>query len=95
MRVDVHNTGQRDGDDVVLLHLADPVATLAQPVQRLRGFRRVTVPAGEKTTVTLQVGWDDLGFWDDDSRYVVEPGELVLTITDGTDAAPLTVLVTG
>ncbi|MFS0732353.1 glycoside hydrolase family 3 N-terminal domain-containing protein [Microbacterium sp. 1P10UB] len=95
VRVDVHNTGKRDGDDVVLLHLADPVATLAQPVQRLRGFRRVTVPAGEKTTVTLQVGWDDLGFWDDDSRYVVEPGELVLTITDGTDATPLTVLVTG
>nr|WP_315266779.1 glycoside hydrolase family 3 N-terminal domain-containing protein [Microbacterium lemovicicum] len=95
VRVDVHNTGQRDGDDVVLLHLADPVATVAQPVQRLRGFRRVTVPAGEKTTVTLQVGWDDLGFWDDDSRYVVEPGELVLTITDGTDATPLTVLVTG
>lgn len=89
----VRNTGDRDGDDVVFAYLADPVASIAQPVQRLRGFRRVSVAAGGSTSVTFELGWEELGFWTDDSQYVVEAGELVVTVTDGGDAHRLTVTV--
>ena len=90
----MRNVGDRDGDDVVLVYLSDPVASLAQPVQRLRGFRRVAVAAGEAASVSFELGADELGFWDDEDRFVLEPGELVLTITDGTDAERMTLTVT-
>ena len=44
--VDVTNTGDRAGDEVVQLYLHDPVASLSQPVRRLRGFERVTLGRG-------------------------------------------------
>ncbi len=90
----VRNVGDRDGDDVVLVYLADPIASVAQPVQRLRGFRRVPVAAGATADVSFDLGWDELGFWDDENRFVVEPGDLLITITDGADTERLTLTVT-
>ena len=93
--VTVRNVGSRDGDDVVFVFLAHPVASIAQPVQRLRGFRRVSATAGATDSVSFPLGADDLGFWDDENRFVIEPGELMITLTDGTDAERLTLTVTG
>ncbi|HET6637145.1 MAG TPA: beta-glucosidase BglX, partial [Streptomyces sp.] len=59
--VPVHNTGKRAGDEVVQVYLHDPVASVVQPVRRLRGFKRVTLKAGESTTVRIQLSGDDLG----------------------------------
>ena len=44
--VDVTNTGDRAGDEVVQLYVRDDEATVARPVLELRGFRRVTLAAG-------------------------------------------------
>ena len=74
MSATVRNVGERDGDDVVLVYLADPIASVAQPVQRLRGFTRVAVSAGSTADVSFDLGWDELGFWDDENNFVVEPG---------------------
>ncbi len=74
--VDVQNTGSRAGDEVVQLYLHDPVASLSQPVRRLRGFQRVTLDAGEKQTVTFRLDAGDVGFSDNAGRFVVEPGEI-------------------
>jgi beta-glucosidase len=46
--VDVTNTGSRKGDDVVQLYIHDPVASISQPVRRLRGFQRVTLMPGRE-----------------------------------------------
>jgi beta-glucosidase len=80
VEVEVRNTGEREGDEVVQLYVHDPVATLVQPVRRLRGFRRVTLGAGERTTVRFTLSAQDVGFWTNaaDGRFVVEPGDLVL-----------------
>ena len=90
----VHNVGDRDGDDVVFVYLADPIASIAQPVRRLRGFRRVRVAAGGSAPISFELGRDELGFWNDENEFLVETGELVITITDGTDSHELTVVVT-
>ncbi|AKH81029.1 glycoside hydrolase [Streptomyces sp. CNQ-509] len=78
IEVDVTNTGERAGDEVVQLYVHDPVASIAQPVRRLRGFSRVTLGPGEKRTVRFTLGAEDLGFWTNDTagRYVVEPGRI-------------------
>ncbi|MFC8361298.1 glycoside hydrolase family 3 N-terminal domain-containing protein [Streptomyces griseorubiginosus] len=73
--VQVTNTGSRAGDEVVELYVRDPVASVAQPVRRLRGFSRITLEPGRSSLVRLELGWRDLGFWTGrGDEYVVEPG---------------------
>jgi beta-glucosidase len=76
--VDVKNTGTRAGDEVVQLYLHDPVASISQPVRRLRGFQRVTLAPGRSTTVTFTVDRTDFGFYDNAGRFVVERGRVDL-----------------
>jgi beta-glucosidase len=74
--VDVVNTGTRDGDEVVQIYLRDPVASISQPVRRLRGFERVTLRPGERRTVRFTLDRGDFGFYDNRGRFVVEPGRI-------------------
>lgn len=72
--VDVTNTGGVAGDDVVQLYIHDPVASIAQPVRRLRGFQRVTLAPGASQTVSFTLDKNDFGFYDNRGKLVVEPG---------------------
>ena len=74
--VTVKNTGSREGDEVVQLYLHDPVASISQPVRRLRGFERVTLKPGETRTVTFTLDRSDFGFYDNLGEFVVEPGQI-------------------
>ena len=74
--VDVENTGTKTGDEVVQLYLHDPVASISQPVRRLRGFERVTLAPDEKRTVTFTLDKSDFGFYDNHGKFVVEPGQI-------------------
>jgi beta-glucosidase len=74
--VDVTNTGTVAGDDVAQLYIHDPVASLSQPVRRLRGFERVTLKPGEKTTVSWKLDASDVGFYDNNGKFRVEPGTI-------------------
>ncbi len=84
--VTVTNTGNRTGDDVVQLYLHDPVASLSQPVRRLRGFERVTLKPGDSQRVTFTIDRDDFGFYDNDGKFVVEPGQIDLYAGDSSQA---------
>src|SRR4051812_12698144 len=72
----VQNTGSRGGDDVVQLYIHDPVATLEQPVRRLRGFQRVTLAPGQRTSVSWTLSPADVGFYDNAGRLRVENGTI-------------------
>jgi beta-glucosidase len=74
--VDVTNTGTRTGDDVAQLYIHDPVASISQPVRRLRGFQRVTLQPHQKTTVTWTLDAKDVGFYDNAGHFRVEPGRI-------------------
>ena len=84
--MDVTNTGSRAGDEVVQLYLNDPVASISQPVRRLRGFERVTLRPGERRTVTFTLDSSDFGFYDNHGRFVVEPGRIDLFAGDSSTA---------
>ena len=60
----VANTGSRKGDEVVQLYLHDPVASISQPIRRLRGFERVTLDPGQARTVSFTLDKSDFGFYD-------------------------------
>ncbi len=74
--VKVTNTGARRGDEVVQLYLHDPVASISQPVRRLRGFQRVTLAAGQTQQVSFHLDRSDFGFFDNEGRFLVEPGRI-------------------
>jgi beta-glucosidase len=72
----VTNTGDRDGDEVVQLYIRDPGASVTRPVLELKGFTRVELPAGRSAQVTFSLPVGQLGFYDRDLAYVVEPGQI-------------------
>ncbi|HEX7255362.1 MAG TPA: beta-glucosidase BglX [Gaiellaceae bacterium] len=74
--VTVRNTGSREGDEVVQLYIHDPVASISQPVRRLRGFERVTLGPGQSRTVTFTLDRSDFGFYDNRGKFVVETGQI-------------------
>ena len=84
--VTVTNTGDVAGDDVVQLYLHDPVASISQPVRRLRGFERVSLQPGESRKVTFTLDKSDFGFYDNRGRFVVEPGEIDVYAGDSSQA---------
>jgi beta-glucosidase len=84
--VDVTNTGNRAGDEVVQLYIHDPVASISQPVRRLRGFERVTLDQGQTRTVTFTLNKSDFGFYDNRGRFVVEPGGIDVYAGNSSDA---------
>ena len=78
--VDVTNTGKRAGDEVVQLYIRDLVSSTTRPIKELRGFRRITLAAGEKRTVALEITPDRLAFWNIDRQRLVEPGEFAIMV---------------
>jgi beta-glucosidase len=85
--VTVTNTGSRKGDEVVQLYLHDPVASISQPVRRLRGFERVTLDPGQTRTVTFTLDKSDFGFYDSRGKFVVEPGQIDVYAGNSSSAA--------
>ena len=78
--VDVRNTGQRAGDEVVQIYIRDVAASVTRPVKELKGFERVTLAAGETKRVEFVLGAAQLGFWNRQMRYLVEPGEFKVMV---------------
>jgi len=88
VHVDVTNTGNRDGDEVPQLYVHQRVSSVTRPVMELKGFRRVSLKAGEKTTVEFRLTPDELSMLDVNMNRVVEPG--VFDIMVGPSSAQTT-----
>jgi beta-glucosidase len=78
--VDVKNTGDRDGDEVVQLYTRDVVSSVTTYEKNLRGFERVSLKAGEKKTVHFVIANEGLSLLNRDMKRVVEPGEFKVMV---------------
>jgi len=78
--IEVRNSGSRAGDEVVQLYVRDLVGSSTRPVSELKGFRRIHLRPGESATLHFTLGPDELGFYNAENRYVVEPGRFQLWI---------------
>ena len=74
--IDIKNVGERRGDEVVQLYIHDVLATVTRPVMELKGFKRLALNPGEKTTVTFTLSIAQCGFYDRNMEFVVEPGRV-------------------
>jgi beta-glucosidase len=80
--VEVQNTGKREGDEVVQLYVADVVRSISPPVQELKGFERLALRAGERRRVSFQLTPEHLGFYNHDMKWIVEPGEFRIRVSN-------------
>ncbi|MCR4995154.1 MAG: glycoside hydrolase family 3 C-terminal domain-containing protein [Bacteroidales bacterium] len=87
--IDVTNTGQRDGEEVVQLYLRHETASVAMPRKQLKAFRRIAVPRGQTRTVSFALRPDDFAIVNERLQRVVEPGLCTLFVGDQKVQIPL------
>jgi beta-glucosidase len=78
----ITNTGARTGDDVVQLYVHESDTSILQPVRRLEGFKRVTLSPGESKRVSFTLGPRNLGFYNQQGRFTLEPGPFDVWVGD-------------
>ena len=88
--VDVKNVGTRGGDEVVQLYVNDVQSEITRPIKELKGFKRITLKPNQKKTVTFILSITQLGFYNKDMKYVVEPGKIKVMIGSSSEDIRLT-----
>jgi len=78
--IDVKNTGNYDGDEVVQLYLKDVYSSVTTPEKTLKGFNRIFVKKGETKTIEFTLTADELSIWNREMKKVVEPGDFVVMV---------------
>ena len=76
----IKNTGKIKGDEVVQLYLRDEISSVTTYTKVLRGFERISLEAGEEQTVHFRLRPQDLGLWDKNMNFRVEPGKFKVMI---------------
>ena len=85
-KVDVTNTGDCTGADVVQLYISDVKCSVDRPVKELKAFRKVMLKPGETKTITLSTDKRALSFWDEATDgWKAEPGEFIAWAGDSSD----------
>lgn len=83
--VELTNTGNFDGKEVVQLYIRDVTASLSRPVKELKGFELVELKKGETKTIRFTLTENELGFYDNDGNYLVEPGTFKVFVGTNSD----------
>lgn len=76
----VKNTGTRTGKETALLFVNDVISSVTTPMGLLKGFEKLELQPGEERHVTIVVPYRELGLWNADMEYVVEPGDFKFSI---------------
>lgn len=84
--VEVTNTGNRDGEEVVQMYVRDLVGSVTRPLKELKGFRKVLIAKGETRKVTFSLSEQDLAFYRKDMTFGAEPGDFVLFVGGDSNA---------
>jgi beta-glucosidase len=78
--LDIENVGERTGDEVVQLYVRDEFACVPRPVKELKGFQRITLAPGQTRSLAFDLPVDQLAFFDEEMRLIVEPGTIQVMV---------------
>lgn len=78
--VDVTNTGSRAGAETVQCYVQDEVSSVVTPLLLLKGFQKVWIKPGETKTVKICIPFNEFGLWNEEMKYVVEPGAFTIMV---------------
>ncbi len=83
--VDVKNTGNYDGQEVVQLYIRDLVGSVTRPMKELKGFEKITLKIGETKSVSFEISSEDLKFYNIDMKNVAEAGNFEVFVGGNSD----------
>ena len=84
------NTSTVDAEEVAQAYLSYPYSHIDRPVKELKGFKRVSLKAGERQTVTIPIRRADLCHWDEAAQtWMLEPGKIIIQVGGSSDVLPL------
>lgn len=78
--IDITNTGNVAGKEIVQLYIRDRVGSVTRPVKELKGFQKITLEPGESETVNFEITPELLKFYDYNLNFVCEPGDFDVMI---------------
>jgi beta-glucosidase len=87
--VEVVNTGERAGDEVVQFYTRTDGASVTRPVKELRGFQRVSLQPGERARVTFTLPVERLAYYDAAMQLAVEPATVQVMVGNSSQHLPL------
>ena len=74
------NNGKMAGEEVVQLYIQQPAASVSRPVKELKNFKKVLLQPGEKKDISIEIGTNELKFYNSDLKYDWEPGDFIIYI---------------
>lgn len=83
--IDIKNTGNRKGAEVVQLYIRDDYSSVTRPVKELKGFKKIWLDPGQTQTVSFQINTQMLSFYDKDMKWIAEPGDFTLMVGGSSD----------
>jgi beta-glucosidase len=83
--IDVKNTGNREGSEIVELYIRDDYSSIPRPVKELKGFRKIRLKPSETQTVVFTINAEALSFYDKDMKWTVEPGNFTIMAGPSSD----------
>ena len=90
VHVELKNTGSREGDEVVQMYVKHVDSKVPRPMEKLAGFRRVHLNAGESATVEIPLAAKDLAYWEEGSKdWVLEPDTVQVLAGGSSDRLPV------
>ena len=78
--ITVSNTGNYDGEETVQLYIQDLFGSVVRPVKELKGFQKIFLKKGENRQVSFTIDVDKLKFYNDELKYIYEPGDFKVYI---------------
>lgn len=85
VEVEIENSGEFNGKEVIQLYVRDKISSVATPVKQLKAFKKEFIKAGKCKKIMLEVPVSELGLYNDRMKYVVEPGEFDIQIGSASD----------
>ena len=80
LSVKIKNSGKVTGKEVIQVYINDKVSSVTTPVKVLKEFKKVEINPNEIVTINFSIPINELGLWDKDMNYVVEPGAFEIMI---------------
>lgn len=78
--VEIKNTGERDGEEIVQLYIRDLVGNVTRPVKELKGFKKILVKKGETVIVTFNISTSELSYYHEDMSFTLDSGDFELFV---------------
>jgi len=84
--IELKNTGNYDGQEVVQLYIRDLVGSVTRPIRELKGFEKIEIKKGETKTVSFEISSEDLKFYNLDMKHTAEVGDFDVFVGGSSDA---------